>query len=367
VKLFAVRASLFSSALLLLTGMPGTVGAQTVPAGKSRLFLWEGRRAPTTRSDTAYGPTDSVKNSWLLAYPAPSPNGTAVIVIPGGGYDNLSPWGSEGTPAATKLNTFGVTAFILRYRVKPFQHPVQMWDVQRAVRWVRAHAAEYGINPNRIGVLGFSAGGHVASTAATHFDAGLTDSNASNGPHWYPGIHDSIDLKSSRPDFQGLVYAMTTMVLYKPGTTSAYAYKPGRDLLIGTSPSTALVDYTSNEKQVTANTPPAWMNWGTNDGTVDTLNSAAYRDSLISKGVPVKTLVIQGGGHDPTQTFRGDSLKTWMDQRGYLTSVRSGPARARIPSAAWVGSGKELDALGRITDRPTGHPLNAAPVPARRD
>jgi acetyl esterase/lipase len=339
--------------------------AQTVPSGKTRLFLWEGKRAPTTRSDTAYGSTDSVKNPWLLHYPATNPNGTAVIVIPGGGYDNLSPWGSEGTPAATKLNTFGVTAFILRYRVKPFQHPVQMWDVQRAVRWVRAHAAQYGINPNRIGVLGFSAGGHVASTGATHFDAGLFDSNATNGPHWYPGAHDSIDLRSSRPDFQGLVYAMTTMVQYRPGTTNdEYAYGPGRTLLLGSNPSASLVDYTSNEKQVTPNTPPAWLNWGTNDNTVDTLNSAAYRDSLISKGVAVKTLVIQGGGHDPTQTFRGDSLQTWMNSRGYLTAIAP-RARRAIPAPAWVASGKGLDVLGRLSERPTGQPLKA--LRAHRD
>ena len=354
-------------ALSLIVGIAGAVGAQTIPNGKSRLFLWEGRRAPTTRSDTAYGPTDSVKNPWLLHYAATNPNGTAIIVIPGGGYDNLQPWGSEGTPAATKLNTFGVTAFILRYRVKPFQHPVPMWDVQRAVRWVRAHAAEYGINPNRIGVLGFSAGGHVASTGATHFDAGLLDSNAANGPHWYPGLHDSIDLHSSRPDFQGLVYAMTTMVQYVPGTSTAYAYKLGRDILIGTSPSTALVDYTSNEKQVTPQSPPAWINWGTSDNTVNTLNSMAYRDSLLSKGVSVKTLIITGGGHDPTQTFRGDSLRTWMDVGGLLTAIKPARARRGIPQAAWVGSDRKLDALGRVTDRPTGHPLNALPLPTRRD
>jgi acetyl esterase/lipase len=357
------RFRLVSLVLGCIVAWPALAAAQTVPAGKSRLFLWEGRRAPTTRTDTAYGPTDSVKNSWLLYYaPTVAANGTTVIVIPGGGYDNLSPWTSEGTPAATKLNAFGISVFILRYRVKPFMHPVQMWDVQRAVRWVRAHAAEYGLNPNRIGVLGFSAGGHVASMAATHFDSGLLDSNATNGPHWHNVPKDSIDRVSSRPDFQGLVYAMTTMVQYKPGTTSAFAYKPGRDLYIGTNPSTTLVDYTSNEKQVSPQTPPAWMNWGTADATVDTLNSAAYRDSLISKGLPVKTLVIAGGGHDPTQTFRADSLRTWLDSKGYLTSIRPARPRRAIPAEAWVGPGRALDALGRVGDRPTGIPLKISPA-----
>src|SRR5690606_37192060 len=182
--------------------------AQTVPAGKSRLFLWSGRYAPIASpkpsniSDTtAYGKTDSVRNPWLLEYRPTNPNGAAVIVIPGGGYDNLSPWGSEGTPAATNLSANGVTAFNLRYRVRPYAYPHAMWDVQRAVRWVRANAAAYGIDPNRIGVLGYSAGGHVASTAATHFDNGLIDSNAANGPHWYPGAKDSVDRVSSRPNF----------------------------------------------------------------------------------------------------------------------------------------------------------------------
>lgn len=365
---------LFSIALpLLLTGMPGLAGAQTIPAGKSRLFLWAGRYAPIASpkpsniSDTtAYGPTDSVRNSWLLEYRPTSPNGAAMIVIPGGGYANLTPWTSEGVPAANALTGYGVTVFILRYRVQPYAYPHAMWDVQRAVRWVRAHAAAYGIDPNRVGVLGYSAGGHVASTAATHFDAGLTDSNAANGPHWYPGPKDSIDLYSSRPNFQALIYPMTTMVRYRPGTTNdEYAYGPGRTIYIGTNASTALVDYTSNEKQVTPQTPPAFINWGTGDALVDTLNSTAYRDSLISKGVPVKTVVVAGGAHAPS-TAKLDSLRAWMNGLGYLTAIAP-RARRAIPAPAWVASGKGLDVLGRLSDRPTGKPLKAIPPTRRRD
>jgi acetyl esterase/lipase len=302
-----------------------------------------------------------------LHFPATNPNGTVMIVIPGGGYDNLSPWESEGTPAASTLNGYGITVFILRYRVRPYGYPHQMWDVQRAVRWVRANAAAYGLDPNRVGVLGYSAGGHVASTVATHFDNGLTDSNATNGPHWYPGAKDSIDLVSSRPNFSGLIYPMTTMVQYVPGTTTAYAYKPGRDIYIGTSPTSALVDYTSNEKQVTPQTPPAFINWGTSDNTVLPLNSTAYRDSLISKGVPVKTVIVSGGGHSPS-TARLDSLRAWLNQNGFLspTAIRTGPGRTRLPRHA-LPPHDRTDVRGRVSHRPVGPVLKTPRASAAKD
>lgn len=351
----------------MVSGWGTLAAAQNVPAGKTRLFLWEGRTAPVAAPKPAnipdpstYTPTDSVRNPWLLEYTPANPNGAAMIVIPGGGYDNLSPWTSEGVPAANNLVNHGIRVFILRYRVKPYGYPHAMWDVQRAVRWVRAHAATYGIDPNRIGVLGYSAGGHVASTAATHFDAGLTDSNATNGPHWHTNPKDSIDLVSSRPNFQALVYPMTTMERYVPGTTTAYAYKPGRDIYIGTNPAQDLVDYTSNEKQVTPQTPPAFINWGTSDNLVNQLNSGAYRDSLTAKGVAVKTVVVQGGGHDPS-TAKLDSLRTWMNLSGYMTttSLRAPAARARTmkaPAHAYRLTAAP-DARGR-TGRAAGTTLN---------
>ena len=347
--------------------------AQDIPEDKTRLFLWAGRTAPIAApkpsgipDPSTYTPTDSVRNPWLLEYTPADPNGAAVIVIPGGGYDNLSPWGSEGVPAANHLVEHGIRVFILRYRVKPYGYPHAMWDVQRAVRWVCAHAAEYGVDPRRIGVLGYSAGGHVASTAATHFDAGLTDSTAANGPHWYPGPKDSIDQYSSRPDFQALVYPMITMVRYRPGTTNNdYAYIPGLNIYLGANPPQALVDYTSNEKQVTVETPPAFINWGTADGLVDTLNSAAYRDSLLSKNVNVKTVVVAGGGHSPN-TARLDSLRAWMDASGFMapTSLRGRAFKRLNAHSSRPASRHRLivapDALGRTPrdGRITGPALN---------
>ena len=364
------------TALLLPAVLAPTLAdAQPVPAGKSRLFLWEGRHAPVADPrpagipDTAtYGVTDSVRNPWLLEYAPENPNGAALIVIPGGGYDNLSPWGSEGVPAANALTGHGVRVFILRYRVRPYGYPHAMWDVQRAVRWVRAHAAAYDVDPRRIGVLGFSAGGHVASTAATHFDAGLIDSAAADGPHWHTASKDSVDGYSSRPDFQALVYPMTTMVQYVPGVTPnrAFAYGPGRSIYIGNSPTQDLVDYTSNEKQVTAETPRAFLNWGTNDNVVDTLNSAAYRDSLLAKGVSVKTVVVAGGGHDPS-TAKLDSLAAWMDAEGFMDPVAIAPARPRRdPPLRALRPGPAPDALGRVSDRPTGPTLRIPATDAAR-
>jgi hypothetical protein len=216
--------------------------------------------------------------------------------------------------------------------------------------------------------LGYSAGGHVASTAATHFDNGLIDSNATNGPHWYPGPKDSIDLVSSRPNFQGLVYPMTTMVQYVPGTTTAYAYKPGRDIYIGTSPTAALVDYTSNEKQITPQTPPAYLNWGTSDGTVNPLNSMAYRDSLISKGVKYKTVIITGGQHSPNSTARPDSLRAWLTAEGFLAPVSIVPRRAALrPPAHALRPDRELDALGRTSKHALGKPLNVPSLTQGKD
>jgi hypothetical protein len=120
-----------------------------------------------------------------------------------------------------------------------------------------------------------------------------------------------------------------------------------------------MVDYTSNEKQVTPQTPPAFLNWGTSDGTVNTLNSTAYRDSLISKGVKYKTLIISGGQHNPNSTARPDSLRTWLNTEGFLSpSVAIRPGRARIlPPAQALRPGDAPDALGRLSIRPTGQPL----------
>ncbi len=361
------RIFIFVAATILFTSLGFS---QILVGGKPVQFLWPTRKAPfpipkPSYLDTSYTMTDTTKNSWLVVYQATTnPNGAGIVLMPGGGYRNLAGWPTEGLQGAAKLNSYGITVFILHYRFNPngttFQHPCEMWDAQRSVRWARAHAAQYGVDPNRLGVLGFSSGGHQASTVSTHYDAGLTDTTS---PLWYPGLHDSVDLVSCKPAFQALVYPMTTMVQYVPGTTNTqFAYADGRTALLGSNPSQTLVDYMSNEKQVTPNTPRTWINWGTTDNLVNPLNSTVYRDSLTTKGVVVKTVPVNTSTHGYS-TARLDSLATWLSQQGFLTPTAINPRNIRHAfSSSSVGSGKDLDALGRFSNQPHGFELKALPI-----
>lgn len=360
---------LFSTFLLLVFAILFTTAFGQTSGGKPIQFLWTQRKSPfpipkPSYLDTTYSMTDTTKNSWLVAYQAATPNGAGIVLMPGGGYRNLAGWPTEGLQGAAKLNSYGITVFILHYRFNPsgsgFQHPCEMWDAQRSVRWARAHAAQYGVDPNRLGVLGFSSGGHMASTVSTHYDAGLTDTTS---PLWYPGPHDSIDLFSCKPSFQALVYPMTTMVQYVPGTTTAFAYADGRTALLGSNPSQALVDYMSNEKQVTPNTPRTWLNWGTSDNLVNPRNSTVYRDSLLAKGVLVNTVPITTSTHGYS-TARLDSLATWLDQQGFLNPVAILPhnGKAAIAHLIPLDQNTALDALGRISKQPHGSTLKTLPI-----
>jgi len=185
--------------------------------------------------------------------------GTAVIVCPGGGYAHLS-MDKEGDQVARWLNSIGVTAFVLKYRLGPkYHHPVELGDAQRAIRTVRYKAAELRVLPDRIGIMGFSAGGHLASTAGTHFDAG----NASAA--------DPIDRVSSRPDFLVLCYPVVTF--------GQFAHRGSVQMLLGDNPDPKLVENLSNELQVTPRTPPTFLFHTTSDSTVpvETASSSTWR------------------------------------------------------------------------------------------
>jgi acetyl esterase/lipase len=194
-------------------------------------------------------------------------SGAAMIVMPGGAYSHLSP--REGLPAAQWLASNGITTFILKSRLgKKYHHPAEMDDAQRAIRYVRANAPAWGLDARRVGIIGFSAGGHLASTAATHFDAGD------------PASSDPIERVSSRPDLHILLYPVVTLV------DGSNVHTNSRTWLLGDNPSPEIIELLSNEKQVTKDTPPAFIVHSTGDTTVPVANSDQYVVALMRSNVP---------------------------------------------------------------------------------
>jgi acetyl esterase/lipase len=231
---------------------------------------------------------------------------TGVVVCPGGGYVHLA-IDHEGTKVAEWLNTLGVAAFVLKYRLGPrYNYPAQFEDVERAFRIVRSRAKEFGIAPDRIGIMGFSAGGHLASTLGTHFDAG--NSNTA----------DPLDRLSSRPDFMILCYPVITML-------HAYTHEGSRHFLLGDNPSPALVWKLSNELQVTPQTPPTFLFLTDEDKTVPPENSVQFYLALRKAGVPAEMHIFQHGPHgvglapnDPELSIWPTLLEHWLKLRGLL-------------------------------------------------
>jgi len=163
-----------------------------------------------------------------------------VVLAPGGGYVSLAT-NHEGRQVANYLNSLGITTFVLKYRLGPrYHHPIELGDAQRAIRLVRARAGEFGIQPNRVGMMGFSAGGHLASTAGTHFDSGN------------PQATDPVDRESCRPDFLILGYPVISF-------TAPYTHQGSKTALLGNDPDPKLVEDLSSELRVTAQTPPAFL------------------------------------------------------------------------------------------------------------
>lgn len=254
----------------------------------------------------ALGIADADKPSITIYFPAPEKaNGTSVVVCPGGGYQMLA-MDHEGRQIAEWLNARGIAAFVLRYRLgNKYHHPVQMGDVQRAIRTVRSGAQEFRVAPDRIGVWGFSAGGHLASTAATHFDAGK------------PDAPDAIDRVSCRPDFAILAYAVITM--------GEFTHTGSLHALLGEDPDPQLVEYLSNEKQVTEATPPTFLFHTTDDPAVPVENSLMFYSQLHRYGVPAEMHLYEHGPHgvglapkDPVLSTWADRLNDWLKGRGLL-------------------------------------------------
>jgi len=234
-------------------------------------------------------------------------NGTAVIICPGGGYGFLAMTG-EGFPAAKEFNKIGVTAFVLKYRLPSDDIMIDktigpLQDAQAAMALVRSRAAEWGLNPNRIGIMGFSAGGHLASTEGTHFTTAVFDNKAN---------------VSLRPDFMILIYPVITF--------GEFTHGGSKRALIGATPTQDKIDLYSNEKQVAANTPITFMIQAQDDTTVPIQNSLMFYDALVKNKVPSEMHIYPAGGHGFGINNRKskenwfDACKGWMDTNGLLTA-----------------------------------------------
>ena len=214
----------------------------------------------------------------------------AILICPGGGYGGLCS-SYEGHDIANWLDQYGIAGIVLKYRLNPYRHPIPMNDAQRAMRLVRSHAAEWGIDSNRLGIMGFSAGGHLASTVGTHYDKGIA------------GAMDVIERFSCRPDFMVLVYPVISMGKVTHGGS--------RRNLLGDNPSQELMDNLSNELLVTEDTPPAFLAHSVKDTVVNVENSRLFANALKAKGVAVTLFELPKGEHG-LGCGKGDEWASWQ-------------------------------------------------------
>lgn len=281
----------------------GNIGQYAAAAEPVTIKLWE-NGAPGT-------PATKPQDEPILIMTPPASSAvavpTAVIILPGGGYSGLA-MDHEGSQIADWYNKMGVTAFILKYRMHGtgHMHPVPMMDGQRAIRTVRARAKEWNIDPKRIGVMGFSAGGHLASTLGTHFDAGDMKND------------DPIDRVSCRPDFLILCYPVIS-------TTADYAHKGSVRNLLGPNPDPKVLENLSNDKQVTPETPPTFIFQTSEDKGVPAENCIAFYLALHKAGVPAEMHIFESGPHgvglakDRGATSKWPELcQEWLKAHGWL-------------------------------------------------
>jgi acetyl esterase/lipase len=257
--------------------------AHAAPPAAAKLPLWP------DRAPIGDGKSEAT-NASITFYPASKPNGAAMVICPGGGYGGLVS-GPEGRGIAEWLNRHGIAGIVLEYRLPKGRPLVPLLDAQRAIRTVRADAAKWNINPAHIGIIGFSAGGHLASTAATHFDDGN------------PQATDPIARASCRPDFAILVYPVITMTRKTHGGS--------RDNLLGHNPKPELVKRFSNETQVTEKTPPMFLAHAKDDTLVSPDNSRAMYKALKAHKVATEYLELSSGGHG-LNGYKGPSWDAWQ-------------------------------------------------------
>lgn len=256
--------------LLHLVALTATAAAYAAPL--DAILLWP------DRAPGALGDADQDKPSIAPYLPAPEKaTGAAIVICPGGGYGGLAP--HEGPGYAEYLVDKGIACFVLKYRLgsKGYRHPIMLGDAARAVRLVRSRAAEWKIDPARVGIMGSSAGGHLTTTLLTHFDAGKADDA------------DPIERQSSRPDVGIVCYGVITL--------GEFTHQGSKKNLLGENPDPALVENLSNEKQVTEDTPPCFV-WSTGeDKAVPVENSLQFVAALRKNAVPFDFHVYEKGPH----------------------------------------------------------------------
>lgn len=271
------------------------------------ILLWD------TGAPGATGNTDADKPTLTIFRAPGAAVHAAMIIAPGGSYSHLA-MTYEGRDVATYLNSLGITAFVLRYRLTPYHYPIELEDAQRAIRLVRARAAEFGIDPARVGMMGFSAGGHLTATAGTHFDAGN------------PNAPDPIDQQSCRPDFLVLAYPVISFQASTLGTTDVLRANgsSGRNLL-GDNPDPRLLVLLSDELQVKPQTPPTFIYHSSSDQTVPVASSVAFYLALRKAGVPAELHAFENGAHggglafgDPGRGIWPLLLANWLRGRGII-------------------------------------------------
>jgi acetyl esterase/lipase len=273
--------------LVISLASDARVCAQAGAAIPPAIFLWP-NGAPG-----ALGTTEADKPRMYAFLPKTRSTSAAVLVIPGGGYEHVA-IGHEGFQIATWLNAQGMPAFVLDYRVAPYRYPVETDDGRRAMRLIRAHAAEYGIDPNRIGVWGSSAGGHLASSLGTHCES-VTAAGTNADP---------IDSQSCRPAFMILEYPVISM-------EGSIAHTGSRKNLLGPHPDPALAREYSNQFAVTAQTPPTFIWATTKDSTVPVENSLDFYRALERANVPAELHIYDYSNHGCGLCGEIIPLSTW--------------------------------------------------------
>ena len=292
-----------SAGLAMVIGLSSTgssMAADEKPTVGEPMPLWPGGPPGVAKDAPGLRPT-------LTLY-QPSPEkatGAVVVVCPGGGYGGHAD--HEGRPIAEWLNGLGITAVVLKYRLAPHSHhPAMLEDAARAVRTVRASAEAWKVDPRRVGVLGFSAGGHLASTIATHFDAGN------------PNATDPVDRMSSRPDRAILIYPVISLV-------TPYTHNGSKRNLLGEDPAPSLAESLSNELQVTPQAPPTFLAHTDQDSAVPPENSLLFALALRKAKVPVELHVFEKGQHGLGLGRPGFAFSEWpqlcarwLDGQGFL-------------------------------------------------